>query len=113
VVEQTQIGDEIPGSAHLDEKLERIESLLKRLVDNYVLPASRAALSTTSSVSMVNQGSSSENYATRIAENAKPKENTPNAPFSNNVICDMLHFPISLLTLIFIGKTSGWSRSTT
>jgi hypothetical protein len=113
VVEQAQIWDEIPGSAHFDEKLDRIESLLKRLVDNDVLSASRAALSTTSSESMVNQGSPSENYATRIAESAKSKEITLNASFSNNVICDLLHFLICLLTLIFTGKTSRWSRSTT
>jgi hypothetical protein len=80
VVEQAQIRDEIPGSAHFDEKLDRIESLLKRLVDNDVLLASQAALSTTSLVNMVNQGSPSENYATRIAKSTKSKEMSPMRP---------------------------------
>jgi hypothetical protein len=89
VVQQAQKWDDIT-SAHFDEKLGRIEAMLKRLVENGVFSAARSTPSATS----VNQSSRSKIQATDIANSGSIGEKSPNDAFSNNVILSC-HFCIT------------------
>jgi hypothetical protein len=82
VVQQASKEGEIPNPAHFDEKLDRIESLLKRLIENGVSSASGA----TPSATTLNQSSASEKHATSIAKGASIERNSPVDDFSANVI---------------------------
>ena len=82
VVQQVQREDEILGAAHLDEKLDRIELLLKRLVENAVSSGSGAAPSATT----VNPSSAPANYVPSIANNSSLEESCVNDSLSDNVI---------------------------
>ena len=95
MVEQAHREDEILGVAHLDEKLDRIESLLERLIENGVSPAFAATPSTRTVI----PGRASENHATKIADGASATEISPDDAFSNNVM--MIAVSQALLTDIY------------
>jgi hypothetical protein len=81
MVQQAQREDNIP-SAHFDEKLDRIESLLKRLVEN----GSSSTSAATPLVIMASQSSGSKNQAIGIANSASIGEGSPSDSFPSNVI---------------------------